>query len=188
MKTVSEIITQYDKHCTWCDSFWQKVRKEYPASITCHAGCSICCELQSVNLLETFLIYQHLYNSSSSVSPNIIINSGTNCPFLYENKCQIYAHRPLICRTHGLVLKSREFVSGDYSITCPYNFYNVEGDLKEETIFDIDTITANTTRFNIDMCLLFNVKHLSSKRFLLMDIAVNKLPNELQSLFAKYNE
>lgn len=144
------IVSNYRKLCGYCDLVWEKVKQRFSAEVQCQKGCSACCELQSVNQLEAFLIRMHLETHDlkcSELSPG-----EDRCPFLFEQSCTIYEARPLICRTHGLVLKSRDFDSP--SPSCPDNFKSLpKPELPQDLILDADIVTENLMRLNLAFCI-----------------------------------
>jgi Fe-S-cluster containining protein len=78
--------------------------------VVCGPGCSHCCYLPT-------MIYQHEADAMAVVANRAARRlefrvmpvalhaaqafSGQPCPFLMENCCSIYDHRPLICRLHN---------------------------------------------------------------------------------------
>ena len=86
-------------------------QKEY---IRCKAGCSFCCERGDYPISELEFKYMMLgYNKLDKnlqeiIKQNIkkVKNGDTDsykCPFLIEHNCSIYAHRPFVCRTFGVL-------------------------------------------------------------------------------------
>lgn len=171
MSTSQKIINQYKKLRSYCDGFWKQTKDKYPAEIACSPGCSICCELQSVNFLEAFVIAEHRGRGGSSAPPP----SGTSCPFLSDNRCRIYPVRPLICRTHGLLLRSKEF-SGRTAPSCPFNFTSADpAALSDTYALDIDAITAGLAKLNAAFCMLLGGVKKAKERIALRDLASGKI-------------
>ncbi len=163
---LNSVLANYRKLCDYCDQFWMKVISAYPDDFTCRKGCGICCELQSVNQLEAHCIRAFLQSQPAS---NDKCSGSDRCPFLSDENCTIYSARPLICRTHGLVLKSDEFTHP--TVSCPYNFNNTHPfDLPDELILDIDKITENLTRLNLAFCICTGKKTESDVRVKMADL------------------
>jgi len=179
MGLTGDIFSKYAALCDYCEKFWQSVSKKYPKDIACHAGCGICCELQSVNLLEAYSIYNVLRLNEKKMETE----QKSSCVFLLNDTCSIYSARPIICRTHGLVIKSVEFTSS-FSITCSYNFHYTD-DVPHDAILDIDLITKNLIRLNYAFCMVIGKKQIASERIELSQIASGKLPIEIQNAFEK---
>lgn len=169
MSSIENVVEKYNELGMYCENFWQRVLKKFAKDIACHAGCGICCELQSVNLLEAYSITRSL--PLDYTPPESVQNS--KCVFLSNDVCTIYTSRPLICRTHGLIIKSIEFTN-DYSITCPYNFSECDVEISSEVILDIDRITENMMKLNYAFCMITDLLHLASDRIDLADIANRK--------------
>ena len=108
---------------------WQKFENE----INCEPGCAQCCTAGLTLLpVEAAFIETALRNGASSGS-FLGRMSPSHCPCLNSaGRCDIYEHRPMVCRTHGLPLKIADGdmkkapgtlrVLGDDTITCSLNF------------------------------------------------------------------
>lgn len=180
MSSIENVLEKYNQLGAYCENFWKRVSKKFAKDIACHAGCGICCELQSVNLLEAYSITRSLprdYCALESIQ-------NCKCVFLCNDVCTIYASRPIICRTHGLIIKSVEFTS-DCSITCPYNFSECDSEIAPEAILDIDRVTENMMKLNYAFCTITDLKHLASERIDLADIANRKFSPEVKGVFAE---
>lgn len=173
-KVVKKILDNYIKLLFYCDKFWGAVTDKYPHQTSCRAGCSICCELQSICAIEAFVIVQDCKVSEST-------GTDGQCPFIINNLCSIYKKRPVICRTHGLIFKSSEFLNS-YSISCPYNFNDPAFEIDESYIMDIDKVTNNLAHLNLAFCNLIGKTEWSSQRFQLKDLAVCNFPQEFNRI------
>ncbi|NLD94104.1 MAG: YkgJ family cysteine cluster protein [Fibrobacter sp.] len=180
MDKIDIIVQQYKKLSDWCSAFWDAVYDKCKGDIACNAGCGICCELQSVNLLEAYIIYRAL--QSCKVTLNNQFNE--KCVFLVDDTCEIYTVRPLICRTHGLAIKSREFTT-PYSITCPYNFNETDLEKNSSVILDMDMITENSVRLNLAFCTINGLEHFADKRILMRDIASETFDPRVVNVFKR---
>jgi uncharacterized protein len=173
MEKLREIIDRYAELAAYCDRFWKRVEKKYPDAIACAPGCSTCCELPSVNYLEAFVIAGPLNENTGERA-----TTGP-CPFLENDRCSIYASRPLICRTHGLLLKSREYA---YPMTasCPYNFTRTDLAAVDTTcVLEIDTVSNNLARLNAAFCLLtYGDVRKAGDRVAMRDLAGGKIQRD----------
>jgi hypothetical protein len=110
------------------DAFFERVFRRVGDRMRCTAGCSSCCSGGlSVTAIEAAAIREHL----SGCEP-VVINPGPGCAALDgEGRCQIYAARPLLCRTHGVPLKAPVARGRRLPVisSCELNFA-CEGDLE----------------------------------------------------------
>ena len=178
MKKTEEIFQNYKVLCSYCDNFFKTVMAKHSSSINCHKGCSDCCELESVNALEIYSILRFLKSGPVLTDKN----SGDQkcCALLNENYCMIYPARPLICRTHGLLLKSNEFTQPAIH-SCMKNFIDTTV-IENDYIFDSDRITSNLVKLNYAFCLDIGKSELSSERFPLKCLLSHNLPVSFQNL------
>ncbi len=65
----------------------------------CSSGCAHCCKINVViSSIEAAYIADNL-NISYDDGTNRTKDHGTSCPFLKDDTCSIYEHRPFSCRT-----------------------------------------------------------------------------------------
>lgn len=112
-------------------------QKDY---LKCKQGCSLCCSNSYYPVSE--LEYAYLKKGLESFSKEDIESLQTNaleiykqrkeflktnpdvkafsyvCPFLKNDLCTVYKHRPLVCRTHGLI--ANEMYEGQIRKYLPY--------------------------------------------------------------------
>ena len=92
-----------------------EAQKEY---IHCKEGCAGCCQVGEYPTSDLELMYliagfqkldkgtQDIINKNIDKIKTKLANSDDKmyqCPFLINNRCSVYEHRTLICRTHGLL-------------------------------------------------------------------------------------
>ena len=125
----------------------------HKAYIHCKPGCSACCEkgdypLTSIELEYLTQGYIALDNTTKQVVQQNIneIEKGGACPFLVDKKCSVYAHRPIICRVHGLAYRYKENkLKLPYCANYGLNYANI---LKNGEII-IDIVFENLDTQNI---------------------------------------
>jgi hypothetical protein len=158
MDKLQTILDNYRRLCGYCDGIWERVRQTYPGEIACYKGCGTCCELQSVNQLEAHVIRLHIQGVSCKKPLEDRGSTSHICPFLQNRACVIYDARPIICRTHGLILRSVDFSRAHQAGSCPYNFPSHHPrDISPELTADIDNITKNLTNQNMAFCMINNI-------------------------------
>lgn len=63
------------------------------------------------------------------------------CLFLEGGRCFIYEARPIICRSQGLPLRSREIAAPDHLTWCPLNFKGFAlADFDPSAVLNLDTV------------------------------------------------
>jgi hypothetical protein len=113
------LLAQVDQLCA-------RIGADYPEQIACRAGCSGCCILQGVLPVEAaglaLAIGQLPGPDAESLRRRLAAAAGeASCPLLADDRCALYAARPIICRTHGLPLLIED-EHGPRVDRCPLNF------------------------------------------------------------------
>jgi len=134
------------------DAFFDDIQKRHGPHMQCQSGCSRCCLVElSVFKLEADHIRGWFSTLTAQEKKELRrrwqspVQTGTNfhgetvlaCPFLRNDRCTIYAARPLICRSQGLPLKFR-LEAEDAVDACPLNFNETELELKD--CLDLDKV------------------------------------------------
>lgn len=100
------------------DAFAARVARTCGADLACGAGCTDCCvEGLRLRPVEAAYLAEGVAAGARPRQPG----PATSCPLLLDGRCLAYAHRPALCRTHGLPILRRE---GREAIVhhCPHNF------------------------------------------------------------------
>ena len=116
----TEALTRYHAIRDALDAFHHKAEAALPVALACRLGCSACCSREiHVFEVEAAAIRAELGDSAIAESSS----ARTACPMLdAAGGCRIYAHRPLICRSHGLPVKFREErAAAEARDICPLN-------------------------------------------------------------------
>jgi Fe-S-cluster containining protein len=174
-QTLQTIFDNYQALCLYCDAFFDAMQKTYTKQIHCIKGCSTCCELSSVCALEARMII-----SLSGTIASISTSHKPFCVLLQNNNCSIYKNRPIICRSHGLILtnENRKTCS-----SCPLNFSSQTiSNIPITHIFDTAKISDNLMRLNLAFCIAINDKDLAHKRFMLSDVRTGNVPKHIFEL------
>lgn len=112
------------------EGFFGAAQAREGAAITCHAGCSDCCRRFTVTGLEAEVIREGVRALPDARREELATRARDDatdvCPALdADGRCAIYAHRPVICRTHGLPIRFTEPRAGrslPMLDACPKNF------------------------------------------------------------------
>ena len=114
------MFESYEKYLELIDAVLAKCFKQSETFVFCREGCSLCCEKGQYPFSE--LEYRYLLHGAMDLRPELLTLIEMNiasikeqkkdceneadflyrCPFLIENRCCVYKHRAIICRTHGL--------------------------------------------------------------------------------------
>jgi Fe-S-cluster containining protein len=176
MATPQDILDRYSRLTDYCDSFWKRVVDRFPDQFACAPGCGTCCTLTSVNKLEAAIITDHCDRDTGARQKPPPHPTGEEwCPFLTDDRCRIYAARPLICRTHGLLLRSTEFTER-IAASCPYNFVTVDFNaVGDEFALDVEKISLNLARLNAAWCMVTGMGKDAGERVRMAELAKEKV-------------
>ncbi len=110
--------------------FWERVRAHLESHMACGPGCDGCCRqvlrLRGVEAAYVLEGVQGLGAPALSVVWRAVEAGGDDaCPLLHGGECLVHAHRPAICRTHGLLLVRRQG-GGAVLHHCPRNFAGLD--------------------------------------------------------------
>jgi Fe-S-cluster containining protein len=187
MSTSVEVLARYRELGDYCDALAQRVRTRFGAAWQCRAGCSGCCQLSTVCGLEAVVLLQAGLATRFSGQTGC---GGEQCGLLREERCLVYEHRPLICRTHGLPLVSETLTGGEVDC-CPLNLPALAevAELEMDLVLDLDRLTENLMRLNLAFFLVLGRPELAEARFSLASLVSGEnLPPELLAaagIFAK---
>lgn len=86
-------------------SLMSAVGREVAPHVACTKGCSDCCKMNvSISIIEaerlSLMSGRNLAAVSRPVRHRSDEFSGIPCPFLQDNACTVYEHRPFACRAH----------------------------------------------------------------------------------------
>lgn len=126
-----EIFKKYIELRNEIDQLSEKLSALHNNHMQCKKGCDMCCMDYGILPIEFQYIKSQLqndqwYNSSATEE---------ECIFLKDHLCQIYEHRPIICRTHGLPLLFMNADTEEWELSaCELNFVGFEDFGTENTI------------------------------------------------------
>lgn len=93
------------KRIHWLQQAGQVMADAYGPHAACKAGCSHCCHIPvKITQAEAVHLGRQIGRKPMPVDKlpeeQIIKGYEAPCPFLVDNKCSVYKHRPTVCRTH----------------------------------------------------------------------------------------
>ncbi|WP_159517072.1 YkgJ family cysteine cluster protein [Sunxiuqinia indica] len=125
------------------DLLTEKLSDTHKNHMVCKKGCDLCCMDYNVFPVEYNSIKMKIENEPIDFQES----TDGSCIFLKDHACQIYEHRPIICRTHGLPLLFMNEEQWELS-ACELNF----------TDFDDEDFSAKNTfpqdKFNSELFIV----------------------------------
>jgi Fe-S-cluster containining protein len=114
--------------------------------IRCSPGCSSCCRAFSLLPLEAALIAEKRGRLRLPAAAH------DECPQLAEQRCAIYASRPLICRTQGLAIGYIDEANEQIEVSaCPLNF-SEQHPFEYDDLLIIDPFNDRLAELNAIYC------------------------------------
>ena len=89
--------------------------------VACVGKCADCCRMNvSISGLEAKLIAEATGRKAATVEDSIRHEQGrfvgVACPFLRDDLCTIYEHRPLVCRNHASFYPTAKWCMPEHSL------------------------------------------------------------------------
>lgn len=100
--------------------------------VACAGKCADCCRMNvSISRLEAKLIAETTGLKVATVENSIRHEQdrfvGVACPFLRDDLCTIYEHRPLVCRNHASFYATANWCMPEYSLRTDAPMVNFSG-------------------------------------------------------------
>jgi uncharacterized protein len=158
------VFSNYQKLIQKIDQLCNKIQSLYKEHINCNKGCSKCC----INDLTLFPVeFDHIKEKikHNKIKPN---KSKDDCVMLDKGRCQIYEHRPLVCRTQGYPLLYGEELS-----LCEINFKDMNGAFcfSAGTLIDMNKVNSVLAAVNLEYLKEANtLNSLKNKRYDLWEL------------------
>lgn len=126
----SIMFTHYLQLLKKVDATVAELEKRHNDHLRCSTGCDDCCQ-QELNVcpVELAFIARTIEGMTKELQAQIERRLGSydeadgDCPLLLQGRCLVYEARPLICRTHGLVLDlAEQDEKSQIELTCAFNY------------------------------------------------------------------
>lgn len=149
-------IDRYRELAAKVDGFFDRVRRRYAAQMQCATGCSDCCRSRfSVTGVEAAVIEELLGRAEPELRERLAARARDGDPSVCaalddSGACEIYEARPLVCRSHGVPIRSRRD-SLPVIDCCPLNFAGELGPGGVDPDAVLDQETLSTVLMAVDM-------------------------------------
>jgi Fe-S-cluster containining protein len=148
---MSNLLDNYKQLTARVDALCAGISAALGEQITCSAGCSSCCTAITVFPVEAAAMRAALDDMPAPQAAEIRRSiqehaAGERCPLLHQHRCQLYAARPIICRTHGLPIVYTSDGQRN-SDCCPLNLTETSA-LSGSSVVDIDKLNILLTAVN----------------------------------------
>jgi Fe-S-cluster containining protein len=179
MPSREDVLIRYQELVGYCDAFWRGVAKRFPEQLACREGCCSCCTLSSVNYIEALIIaalYRRIPKGATLQKKDASeVVKDAPCPFLCGGRCLIYCARPLICRTHGLLLSAGPSQES-FQSSCAMNFAGMDRDIQDDVpVLDMKEVSESLAKLNAAFCMLLGDVTKAAERVHLADLASGKI-------------
>jgi hypothetical protein len=93
------------KRVFWLQKAAQTLANSYGPHAACSEGCSHCCHIP-VQITQAEALFIGRQIGRRPLAPEhqgpapVVDGYASPCPFLLDNRCSIYTHRPMVCRSH----------------------------------------------------------------------------------------
>ena len=159
-------VTPYEQLIAQTDALSERLSARYAGHLACGAGCSSCCQHHlSVFPVEAARITaalnglpqdlrRQLVQQAQAVNEREARGEDATCPLLVNDRCAIYASRPLICRTQGLPLLFEAEDGAQEVDFCPLNFTapDAVNELDEAHLVPLDVLNTQLALANEQHC------------------------------------
>lgn len=183
---VLKALKNYRKLLERVDVLCSDIEKNLCEHITCHAGCSGCCQAISLFPVEAYALQIGLENISQTEKLLLeqlpLDKTSESCPLIHNNRCLIYNHRPIICRTHGFPILYRDDGKQHIDI-CPNNRLH-DITLSGSDVIDIDRLNTLLVSVNRVFCVEIGIEPLVD-RMTIVDVIKKRSHHGNRTLFEK---
>ena len=175
--TNETLLTLFERYATltaYCDQAFAAAFDRYHAQMQCAKGCASCCRLETVAPLEALIITAYLKDVPLRHAP-ARDESFPSCALLTDDgMCAIYPARPLICRTHGMVIQYPDQEEWD---ACPLNFTDAPlNQIEPQYVLHAEAVTTNLLRLNLACCMIAGDAEFAGERIRLSDLRDSPRP------------
>jgi Fe-S-cluster containining protein len=138
-------MSRYRELTVKVDAFFSRTLGRHASDMRCGSGCADCCHTRlTVTQVEADAIREHVAglpdrDRVALVTRAAAADDGRCAALTEDNRCAIYAARPVVCRSHGAPIRMRE---GSLPVvrSCFRNFTTITPD--PDCILDQSTLST----------------------------------------------
>jgi Fe-S-cluster containining protein len=146
-------LQDYHRLIARIDRASRRIQEVYPDQITCQKGCAgNCCRIHlSIFPIEAISLSGALQKLPRKMVDHIRdkarqATGSSPCPLLEEGACLMYASRLVICRTHGLPMRT-DYRGNRFIGFCQKNFRDLNP-IPDDAIIDLDDLNHSLAAVN----------------------------------------
>jgi uncharacterized protein len=146
------LLDRYRELAAKVDAFFARVAERHASDLRCAAGCSSCCHQRlTVTTVEADAVAELVRALPEEARARLGRDAHPDrCAALDDDgRCQIYAARPLVCRSHGVPIRLRAPGSLPVIQACHLNF-TAHGPAAADADCVLDQTTLSATLGMID--------------------------------------
>lgn len=148
-------MSRYPELAAKVDAFFARVQARHASELRCDTGCSHCCHVRlSITGVEAEAIRNEIggwpEERRYTLRNTVAAAPADRCAALdASGRCQIYAVRPIVCRSHGAPVRLRDGRSLPVVTSCPDNF-TAHGPAAADPDCIIDQATLSAMTLAVD--------------------------------------
>lgn len=151
MRDINDQLHNYYNLVAKIDSLCVDIMKQCLNSISCRKGCDSCCRHFSIFWVEAVSLANCVASLPQKQAAFLrsraqYLAEQDVCPLLEDGVCALYATRPIICRTHGLPILTRDEIAQNIDF-CPRNFTGVKT-IPGHLVIDLDRLNTTLVAIN----------------------------------------
>jgi Fe-S-cluster containining protein len=146
------MLDRYRELTAKVDAFFARVEARHGADLSCAVGCTMCCHTRlTVTGIEAAVLRQAIAAMSDQARAALVDNARQpvdpdepRCAALAaDGRCLVYEARPLVCRSHGVPIRTGRRSSLPVITACEKNFTAHGPDAADaDCILDQETLST----------------------------------------------
>lgn len=148
-ETKSEALVRFSSLTARVDAFFLRVQARHGDQLACRPGCDGCCRVSlAVTHIEAAVIKAFLASLEpdrrAALRTQALAAHDRRCAALGpDGHCAVYPARPLVCRSHGVPVKTRDRRGLPVVSACALNFTTLApGSADPDCVLDQETLST----------------------------------------------